>query len=100
MIRPEVARLVELGPWPSSQAVSPEEVDERLGLLQRASRPVTLDEARALIKLFGPDDFFGVVWELISLIESAPGWPSGVDLQGDQEWVELLRIRARNAGLI
>ncbi|MDB6032726.1 MAG: hypothetical protein JWM16_3064, partial [Verrucomicrobiales bacterium] len=29
----------------------------------------------ALVKVFGPDDYYGLAWSLLHLIESAPGWP-------------------------
>jgi hypothetical protein len=41
-------------------------------LLRSIVSPVTDDEARALITLLGPDDYFGGAWTVVHLFESAP----------------------------
>lgn len=60
--------------------------------------PVTDDEAKALCRLFGPDELYGLSWQIVHLIESAPGWPLAECLQGTGEWPTLLRIRLANSG--
>ena len=40
--------------------------------LDRISRPVSSQEAAALLTCFGPDDCFGLAWSLLHLIETAP----------------------------
>jgi len=88
MIRPEVERLVALGPMPDSLGATPDQalVEEYERLITAISRPVSLDEALALTKVFGPDDFYGLAWAVVHLIESAPGWSEvGLNLSGEGE---------------
>jgi hypothetical protein len=68
------------------------------GLLSRVTPPVSNDEARSLVHLFGPDDCYGLAWTLLHLIESAPGWPLH-DCLNDirNEWTERLRLRAEHS---
>lgn len=92
MIRDEVRELVALGPLPATVGVDElRSVDEHRELLGRIVGPVTLEEARLLLKLFGPDDCDGLAWALLHLIESAPEHvldraPSAVE----NEWVHRL----------
>ena len=91
-----------MGPPPSSDAAVRENlrelVDKYQTLLESVQKPVSDEEARALVTLFGPDDFFGIVWPLVSLIESAPGWPLEDCLKdSDNEWIRLLRQRLENS---
>ena len=72
-LRPAIQELVLLGPFPSSRQCEQRVIDARAVLLGRIEPPVTDEEARALITLFGPDDYFGGAWTLVHLIESAPG---------------------------
>lgn len=97
MIRPAVAELLRLGPLPAAERGDLEQLQDAFEAIER---PVSIDEARALLEMFGPDDCFGLAWALVTLIETAPGWPSGVDLSADDEWTAVLRIRASNAGLL
>lgn len=89
-----ISELLGLGPLPSSSAatVSTMQVfEERLSEVQT---PVTDEEACALVKLFGPDDCFGLAWTLLHLIETAPGWPVRGALDGlEGEWIDRLRER-------
>jgi hypothetical protein len=71
-IRQVVDDFVRLGPLPDSSA--PEETIARhQSLLMRITRPVTDEEAAALISCFGPDECYGLAWTLLHLVESAPG---------------------------
>lgn len=72
MIREEVKRLAALGPMPSSDATTPEQVDQFGSLVLQIPRPLSDEEARLLLHSFGDDDYFGVSWELLHLIETAP----------------------------
>lgn len=57
--------------------------------------PVTNEEARVLVTLFGPDECYGLAWTLVHLIETAPGWPIADCLGGTgNEWIQRLRLRA------
>lgn len=101
-MRQEVIELGRLGPLPPSDVVVRENFDSLIDkygqLLMSIEKPVTDEEARVLVKLFGPDDGFGLVWPLVSLVESAPGWPLADCLENiDNEWIRLLRQRVRNA---
>jgi hypothetical protein len=104
-MRQEVIELGKLGPLPSSVAV----LRDNLGglifqyekLIISIKKPVTDEEAIVLTGIFGPDDGYGLAWILLGLIESAPGWPLWDTLQdSDNEWIELLRQRLKNAGRI
>jgi hypothetical protein len=63
--------------------------------LSKVQIPVTDKEACAMVRLFGPDDCFGLAWTLLHLIETAPGWPVDGALNGLQGgWIVRLRQRA------
>lgn len=100
-MRREVRERTKLGPFPSSRVAVKQHLqkltDKYADLLTAIQKPVTDDEARALVALFGPDDYFGLVWPLVSLIESAPGWPLQDCLQSSKhEWIEMLKQRVEN----
>ena len=97
-MRPEVAELVALGPFPAEDAASDEDVERREALVRGITPPLTDEEARAMVTLFGPDDFYGGAWTLLHLIETAPGWPlEDALLNEDNEWIRRLRKRLQNA---
>lgn len=97
-MRQEVRELAKLGPLPGSEA------DEKLiatyeNLLGSISKPVTNEEAKVLVGLFGPDDCYGLAWTLLHLIETAPAWPLKESIEGNgNEWIERLRLRAERGG--
>jgi hypothetical protein len=95
-IRPEVRQLVDLGPLPSSDNAEAQSLDMRAKLIADIPRPVSREEALALMVCFGPDDAFGVAWSLLHLIETALG---GVPFEkepsvDDNEWVRRLWNRS------
>ena len=95
-----VAELVKLGPLPSSENANEAQLQLLKLLMEKIDEPVSDDEARALVKLFGSDECFGLAWELVHKIETAPGWPLCDVLKKQEcenEWVEFLRIRVKNA---
>jgi hypothetical protein len=94
MIRPEIIELLKLGSFPISSEAKLEVMNKQEELLQKISQPVTDDESRELIKLFGPDDYFGVAWTILHLIETAPNWPL-MDCLADNsnEWIIYLKKR-------
>jgi hypothetical protein len=95
MIRSEVSQLVRLGPFPSSRAVDPDLIQRQEYLLMTIEPPVSDAEARKLIKLFGPDDYFGLAWKLLHLIEKAPNWPLEDCLSDtSNEWIAMLKDRS------
>jgi hypothetical protein len=90
-----VSALLGLGPLPSSATATVPTVQAFEGLLSKVQTPITDEEACALVKLFGPDDCFGLAWTLLHLIETAPGWLVEGALNGlEGEWIDRLRERA------
>jgi len=97
MIRSEIVELVKLGRFPASLDVVSETMGRQEALLRRIVPPVNDDEARELIKLFGPDDYFGGAWTVLHLVESATHWPLWDCLSYESnEWIVRLRQRLRS----
>jgi len=98
-MRPEIANLVQLGTLPSEHGASPELIQQLEQYYRAISRPVSDEEARALVALFGNDGCFGLASSLVHLIETAPGWPL-VDCLANtnNKWVAELRQRALRGG--
>src|SRR5215470_20003655 len=102
-MRETIAELVRLGPLPSEDQADDEYLkcfEETLKeVVQDAKQqPLTNEEAKALVGLFGPDECFGGAWTLLHLVESAPGWPIEECLQDTRkEWVARLKRRVENA---
>jgi hypothetical protein len=95
VMRHEVNALLALGPFPSSSDASVQHLEALENALTRMPKSVTDDEACALVKLFGPDECFGLAWTLLHLIETAPGWALQEALHDtSNEWVARLRERA------
>lgn len=93
MIRPEVEELIRYGCLPSED--EPEEkIAEAERLLHAVRGPVTDEEAHALVRVFGPDDCYGLSWTLVHLIETAPGaLQAEYDARGGNPWVDVLNAR-------
>ncbi|MEV5332744.1 hypothetical protein [Streptomyces werraensis] len=99
-MRHEVQAFVTDGPLPDWDA-SEEEIDRRVAQLEAISKPVTREEARALVSCFGPDDCYGVAWTLLHLIETGPNPVLATDPGPDaNEWHQRLYLRAVSGGLI
>jgi hypothetical protein len=64
VIRPEVRRLLAMGPLPdgATAAESRAGLERRQRLLATIEQPLSAEEAEALATLFGPDDCFGLAW--------------------------------------
>ncbi|WP_328684034.1 hypothetical protein OG226_36340 [Streptomyces sp. NBC_01261] len=93
-MRPEVCAFVADGPLPDHDA-SEEEIDRRVRQLDAIEKPVTGEEARALVACFGPDDCYGVAWTLLHLIETGPNPALTVEPASDaNEWHRRLYGRA------
>ena len=100
-MRPEIERLVQLGPLPSEKEASVEHLRQVEALLMSINKPVSDEEARTLVSLFGPDGCFGLAWTILHLIESSPNWPIAECLaNSSNEWVASLRDRARRGGML
>jgi hypothetical protein len=90
-----ISALIAFGPLPSSAAATVPTMQAFEEQLSKVEIPVTDEEACALVKLFGPDDCFGLAWTLLHLIETAPGWPVESALDGlEGEWIDRIRKRA------
>ncbi len=97
-MRPEIVRLVRMGRFPAEDETTEEEVESRQRLLEGVTGPLTDEEARALISILGDDDYYGLSWAVVHLVESAPGWPIWGCLGGESTWTSHLRKAAENAG--
>lgn len=90
-----IISLLVLGPLPSPAVATVPTLQAFEEQLSKVQAPITDEEACALVKLFGPDDCFGLAWTLLHLIETAPGWPVKSALVGlEGEWIDRLRERA------
>jgi hypothetical protein len=99
-MRQEVTELCRLGAFPPSHAVDLAVIKKQQYFLLSIERPVSNDEAQALMSLFGPDDYYGLAWTVLHLVESAPGWPLWDCLKDtSKEWIQTLRRRLENAGI-
>jgi len=102
-MRKEVNELRKLGPLPSFKSILDNPNGEALlkkyeALITSIQPPVTDDEARVLVGLFGPDECFEVEWSLIHLIETAPGWPlEDCLVDTSNEWVAHLKQAVENS---
>ena len=100
-MRKEVQELVNMGPLPDCETVADAQLKTYESLLSRVIPPVSNEEARGLVRLFGPDDCYGLAWTLLHLIESAPGWPLHDCLkETGNEWTERLRLRAERGSRV
>jgi hypothetical protein len=96
-VREEIKMLQKLGKLPDSNA-SEEEIERYAILIEKITPSVTDEEAKILVRLFGPDECYGLAWSLVHLIETAPGWPIWECLQNDEdEWVKRLKKAALNS---
>lgn len=71
-MRKEVEQLALMGAMPdeADERITAALVDEYADLLGKIVKPVTLDEAHILIKLFPPTALYGIELTLLHLIES------------------------------
>lgn len=96
MLRRTIEELIKLGKFPASQDVNLDTIKAQEALLKEIASPVSDKEAEALVQLFGPDDYFGLAWTMLHLIETAPSWPNEDCLKGvSVEWAKRMRNRAR-----
>lgn len=103
-VREAITELEDMGPLPSyAVAMQPDQLaklERYTRLIASIQKPVTDEEARVLVRLFGPDDCFELEKSLVHLIESAPGWPIWDCLEdAHNEWIQTLRQRLDNAGI-
>lgn len=75
MVRDEIRQLQALGAFPASNDVDVTKLELQEQLLGRVVAPISKEEARACAALLGPDDYFGLAWTIVHLMEGAPGCP-------------------------
>jgi hypothetical protein len=103
-MRQQVIDLQQMGPLPPSDVAIRNNmqalVDKYAALIAAIEPPISDDEAKILVKLFGSDDCFGVAWSILHLIETAPHWPL-MDCLGSEsnEWIIRLKQRAARGKL-
>jgi hypothetical protein len=98
-MREAIKELQTLGPLPSEEAATVAQLQRIEELYRAIAKPVSDEEARVLIELFGPDGCFGITSSFIHLIETAPGWPLKECFQHmNNEWKVELRARAIRSG--
>jgi hypothetical protein len=90
-VRKEVAELLSMGPLPASNVATEEDLNRREAALKAISRPVSYEEALALMSAFGTDECFGLAWTLLHLIETAPTRPRmPEDILLRSEWLRMV----------
>ena len=100
-MRKEVQELVRMGPLPDCDTAAEEQLKTYESLLGRVAPPVSDEEARSLVRLFGPDECYGLAWTLLHLIDTAPGWPLHDCLKDDRNaWTERLRLRVERGSRV
>ena len=98
-VRREIEEMKALGPLPSEDDNDIAVLERFEDLYRAIEKPITDEEARVLIELFGPDGCFGLASSIMHLIESAPGWPLTECLRDlTNEWKVELRNRAIRGG--
>lgn len=99
MVRTQVAELQRLGPLPSEDESDVAQIKRLEELYRSFAKPVTDDEARVLVELFGPDGCYGLGSSFMHLIETAPGWPlKDCFKELNNDWKIELRNRAMRGG--
>lgn len=100
-MRESIKKLVEMGSIPSYEDATEQSLDEYVKLLHAIEKPVSIEEAKALIKLFSPDDIGGINYTIIHIVETAPEWSLQTFLENEPESdaVNSLIAATKNAGL-
>lgn len=100
-MRPEIRKLVDLGKLPSEDDGDVDKLRKYEVEYCAIKRPVTDEEAVALLGLFGEDGCFGLASSLMHLIETAPGWPIKERLiDSTNPWVLEMKNRAIRGGVL
>ncbi|WGG48895.1 hypothetical protein [Rugamonas sp. DEMB1] len=100
-MRPEIRSLVDLGKLPSEDNGDVDKLRKYEVEYRAIKRPITDEEAVALLGLFGDDGCFGLASSLMHLIETAPGWPIKECLiDSTNPWVIEMKNRAIRGGVL
>lgn len=90
-LRKQVADLVQLGPMPSEEGGDVTTIADYQKRIHALEMPLTTEEARALLAVFGPDDLFGLSWALLTRLETAPDPVVTAKPKDDaNRWIRLL----------
>ena len=94
-----IVELMKLGQFPCEESAGEDHLFQTEKFLAQIKRPVSDDEARALTRLFGPDECYCLAWSLLHHIETAPGWPleDVLNSSSHNEWIVRLKRRVENA---
>ena len=96
-MRESVIQFTSLGRLPEEETADVAQLQEFEAALKTIERPVSNQEAVALLSSFptGEHSCFGLAWSLLHLIETAPGWPyQEVRLHEANPWVKTMLERA------
>ncbi len=104
MLQENIKKLEELGRMPdeSENNLSNQLIDEYAQMIDNAKKPINIEEAKVLIKLFPESGLFGVEWSLLHLFETILGHISIDDYKKlieecpSEEWKEQLTDRLSN----
>jgi hypothetical protein len=98
MMRKQLADFVALGVLPSEKTATVNQMEKIEAMLASIEKPLSEEEAAALIPVLGDDNCFGVAKSVLQLIESTPGWPlPACLLNTSNKWVAMLIQRADSA---
>ena len=94
-VQDAVAVLASLGPMPAAEQASDHIIGKWESALLSLKTPISSNDAKVLVGLFGTDDCFGLAWTMIHALETAPEWPIWDLLPASGgDWIQLLRHRA------
>ncbi len=98
-MRKEVTLLASFGQLPPEATASVELLKKIDAAYRAVERPISDEEAIALVEMFGEDGCYGLASSLVHLVETAPGWPLLECLKNlTNPWVAELRERAIRGG--
>jgi len=94
-MRDEVVTLVKRGQLPNENVGEEESWRPWESAVRALPRPATDEEALAVLNVLpaGEDSAYGLAWEIVHFVETAPGWPPAEALDDRSPWVVLLRER-------
>lgn len=72
-------------------------------LLDELAHPLSEEDVAALVSILpaSGDTASGLNWTILHSVEATPSWPIWTTLQDQShEWVQILRLRLGNAGIV
>ena len=97
-IRDTVKTILAIG-FPPDETMTDEELATLDTCTKELAPPATTDEAIALFAVLpvDSDSRYGLVWGVLSFIETAVNWDAICPAEGDGEWRGLMRARIQRA---